>query len=41
MAKATEADEQTIKLHDYHDYATMADLKRSLLGHLQGRVLEI
>jgi ubiquinone/menaquinone biosynthesis C-methylase UbiE len=41
MAKATEADEQTIKLHDCDDYATMADLKRSLLGHLQGRVLEI
>ena len=41
MAKATEADEQTIQLQDCSDYATMADLKRSLLGHLQGRVLEI
>ncbi len=41
MAKATEADEQTIHLQDSADYATMADLKRSLLGRLQGRVLEI
>jgi ubiquinone/menaquinone biosynthesis C-methylase UbiE len=41
MAKATEADEQTIQLQDCSDYATMADLKRSLFGHLQGRVLEI
>jgi ubiquinone/menaquinone biosynthesis C-methylase UbiE len=41
MAKATEADEQTIQLQDCSDYATMADLKRSLLGHLQGNVLEI
>jgi ubiquinone/menaquinone biosynthesis C-methylase UbiE len=41
MAKATKADEQSIKLQDCSDYATMADLKRSLLGHLQGQVLEI
>ncbi|WP_239125059.1 class I SAM-dependent methyltransferase [Leptolyngbya sp. CCY15150] len=41
MAKATEADEQTIHLQDSSNYATMADLKRSLLGRLQGRVLEI
>jgi ubiquinone/menaquinone biosynthesis C-methylase UbiE len=41
MAKATEADEQTIQLRDCSDYATMADLKRSLLGHLEGKVLEI
>jgi ubiquinone/menaquinone biosynthesis C-methylase UbiE len=41
MAKATEADERTIQLQDCSDYATMADLKRSLLGNLQGNVLEI
>ena len=41
MAKANEADEQAIKLCDCQDYATMAELKRSLLGNLQGRVLEI
>jgi ubiquinone/menaquinone biosynthesis C-methylase UbiE len=41
MAKANNADERAIKLHDYPDYATMADLKRSLLSHLQGTVLEI
>ncbi|MBF1999986.1 MAG: class I SAM-dependent methyltransferase [Synechococcales cyanobacterium M58_A2018_015] len=41
MAKANNADEQAIKLHDCPDYATMADLKRSLLSHLQGTVLEI
>ena len=39
MAKATEADEQSIKLQDCSDYATMADLKRSLLGHLQGGLI--
>ncbi len=41
MAKANHADDKAIKLHDCQDYATMADLKRSLLGKLQGRVLEI
>jgi ubiquinone/menaquinone biosynthesis C-methylase UbiE len=41
MSKATSAKEETIQLQDCSDYATMADLKRSLLGHLQGRVLEI
>jgi ubiquinone/menaquinone biosynthesis C-methylase UbiE len=41
MSKATSAKEETIKLQNCLDYATMADLKQSLLGHLQGRVLEI
>jgi ubiquinone/menaquinone biosynthesis C-methylase UbiE len=41
MAKANHADDEAIKLHDCQDYATMAELKRSLLGKLQGRVLEI
>lgn len=41
MAKANTADDQAIKLHDCQDYATIADLKRSLLSHLQGTVLEI
>ncbi|WP_265576236.1 hypothetical protein [Gloeocapsopsis crepidinum] len=41
MAKANNADDQAIKLHDCQDYATIADLKRSLLSHLQGTVLEI
>jgi len=41
MSKATSAKEETIKLQDCPNYSTMADLKRSLLGHLQGRVLEI
>ncbi len=41
MSKANDADDQAIKLHDCQDYATMAELKRSLLGNLQGRVLEI
>ena len=39
--KANHADDEEIKLHDCQDYATMAQLKRSLLGKLQGRVLEI
>jgi ubiquinone/menaquinone biosynthesis C-methylase UbiE len=41
MAKANKADDYAIKLHECEQYATMAELKRSLLGHLQGRVLEI
>jgi ubiquinone/menaquinone biosynthesis C-methylase UbiE len=41
MAKANDADAQAIKLHDCQDYGTMAELKRSLLGNLQGRILEI
>ncbi len=41
MAKANHTDDEAIKLHDCQDYATMAELKRSLLGKLQGRVLEI
>jgi ubiquinone/menaquinone biosynthesis C-methylase UbiE len=41
MAKANNADDQAIKLHNCQDYATMADLKRSLLSHLHGTVLEI
>jgi ubiquinone/menaquinone biosynthesis C-methylase UbiE len=41
MSKAINADEETIKLQGCQDYATMAELKRSLLGNLQGRVLEI
>jgi ubiquinone/menaquinone biosynthesis C-methylase UbiE len=41
MSKADSANEATIELQDCPDHATMADLKRSLLGHLQGRVLEI
>lgn len=41
MAKANDSDDRKIKLHDYQNCATMADLKRSLLGNLQGRVLEI
>lgn len=41
MAKANHADNQAITLHDCQNYATMADLKRSLLSNLQGRVLEI
>jgi ubiquinone/menaquinone biosynthesis C-methylase UbiE len=41
MFKATKADEESIKLQDCQNYDTMAELKRSLLGNLQGRVLEI
>jgi hypothetical protein len=41
MFKATKADEEAIKLQDCQNYDTMAELKRSLLGNLQGRVLEI
>ncbi|NJO72629.1 MAG: class I SAM-dependent methyltransferase [Leptolyngbyaceae cyanobacterium RM1_406_9] len=41
MAKANAADDHAIKLHDCQEYGTMADLKRSLLGNLQGTVLEI
>jgi ubiquinone/menaquinone biosynthesis C-methylase UbiE len=41
MAKANHADAQAIKLLDCQDYGTMADLKRSLLNNLQGKVLEI
>lgn len=41
MAKANQADDQAIKLHDCQNYVTMADLKRSLLSNLQGKVLEI
>lgn len=41
MSKVTSAKEETIELQDCLDDATMADLQRSLLGHLQGPVLEI
>lgn len=41
MAKANDADDNAIKLKDCHDYSTMAQLKRALLGNLQGKVLEI
>jgi len=41
MAKANRADAQKIKLYDCQNYATMANLKRSLLSNVQDRVLEI
>lgn len=41
MAKANNADDGAIALHGSQEWATMADLKRSLLSHLQGNVLEI
>ncbi|NJL54845.1 MAG: class I SAM-dependent methyltransferase [Leptolyngbyaceae cyanobacterium RM2_2_4] len=41
MAKANAADDRAIQLRDCQEYATMGDLKRSLLGNLQGTVLEI
>jgi ubiquinone/menaquinone biosynthesis C-methylase UbiE len=41
MAKANAADDSNIKLTHCADYANMAQLKQSLFGDLQGRVLEI
>jgi ubiquinone/menaquinone biosynthesis C-methylase UbiE len=41
MARANDADSHDIKLTACHDHSNLADLKQSLLGDLQGRVLEI
>jgi ubiquinone/menaquinone biosynthesis C-methylase UbiE len=41
LSKANAADDHAIQIKDCQDYSTMAQLKRSLLGNLQGEVLEI
>jgi ubiquinone/menaquinone biosynthesis C-methylase UbiE len=41
LAKANAADPTSIKLTNCREHSNLADLKRSLLGQLQGTVLEI
>jgi ubiquinone/menaquinone biosynthesis C-methylase UbiE len=41
MAQANNADDRSIRLLDNQHHDTLADLKRSLLGQLQGHILEI
>jgi ubiquinone/menaquinone biosynthesis C-methylase UbiE len=41
MAQANNADDHSIRVLDNENHDTLADMKRSLLGNLQGRVLEI
>jgi ubiquinone/menaquinone biosynthesis C-methylase UbiE len=41
MAKANQADESRIKLKNCQEFASMEELKRSLLGALEGTIVEI
>ncbi|AFZ43522.1 Methyltransferase type 11 [Halothece sp. PCC 7418] len=41
LAKANTADQTSIKLSNCREHSSLADLKRSLLGQIQGTVLEI
>jgi SAM-dependent methyltransferase len=41
MSKANSADISKININDWPDYSNLADLKKALLGNLQGQVLEI
>ncbi len=41
LAKANAADQTSIKLTNCREHSSLADLKRSLLGEIQGTVLEI
>ena len=41
LAKANAADQTSIKLTNCREHSSLADLKRSLLGQIQGTVLEI
>jgi ubiquinone/menaquinone biosynthesis C-methylase UbiE len=41
MAKANQADGNKIKIIGYQDHSNLAQLKQTLLGNIQGKVLEI